>query len=475
VSRAKATVLQSISDLVPPGTTVTPDSPLSQQLTALTTELIDAVGRDYLQHDPFAEVYDRQVAIDMDAVRDLVENQVVLVTGGCGFVGQNLIAQLLTLGVRQAIALDIAPPPESASESWLDHGQIRYEACDVRNRAALQRVFALTRPQVVFHLAAQRLPGLAETQVYQTVTTNLLGSQNVIDCCETYGVATCVFSSTGKASRYYTPDIYAGSKKIAEWLFSDYSQPKRCAYGLVRFTHVVENSPISAELDQRVADGLVSLHAPDRYIYAQNIQESVNLLLQATLIATPGTTRAIAVRDLGWPINTLEVALHKIVRSGRPMPLYFKGLPAGYERHVFMGQLDLSGQQEVLPMLNVLEVPGAKIDATNNTVIFQMAPFDALALQSALAEIGRAVGQGDEPLRHGVNQGVKTLALSTFLQADSQVLQNILHWGTSAAELTAAGVDTSYHQETIDLLDTAIAAHRPAPLTCKFPLELVAS
>ena len=64
---------------------------------------------------------------------------------------------------------------------------------------------------------------------------------NIIQLCEANGVEACIFSSTGKASRYFTPDIYAASKKIAEWLFSDRSQPRNCQYGIVRFTHVVEN------------------------------------------------------------------------------------------------------------------------------------------------------------------------------------------------------------------------------------------
>jgi FlaA1/EpsC-like NDP-sugar epimerase len=451
VSKSKNHVLQLISETVPAGSTEPTNPAILTKLAKLTNELIDASNREALQTDPFAEVYNRQVRIDLAKIGQILRGKVILVTGGTGFVGSNLIAKLRQFGVRKIVAVDIVA--NTSTQIAVDdrnsdpHIPVEYHLCDVRDRPALAKIFAAERPQVVFHLAAQRLPGLAEIQVYRTVSTNLLGCQNIISLCETYRVETCVFSSTGKASRYFTPDIYAGSKKIAEWLFSDYSNPKYCQYGIVRFTHVVENSPISAELDQRVAKGLVSLHAPDRYIYAQNIEESVSLLLKTLTIVKVGKTNMIAVRDLGWPVNTLDVALHKILLTGRNIPLYFKGLPLGYEQHVFMGQLDMSGDQEFLPMLNVLEIPGSHICKASNTVIFTIAPFDPFALDRAMHQIKDAVS-GQE-IRQSVSSGIKSIALSTFAKADRLRLLDILRWGTSEQELVSAGVDISYHQDTI--------------------------
>jgi Polysaccharide biosynthesis protein len=458
VSSSKNRILQLISETVPVGTAEPVDLVTITNLTKLTNELIDAYEPEALRTDPFAEVYKRQVSIDHAEIGHLLKGKVVLVTGGSGFVGSNLIAKLRLFGVQKIVSVDVAEASGAriavntvGSDSSIP---LEYHLCDVRDRLSLARVFAVERPQVVFHLAAQRLPGLAETQVNCTTSTNVLGCQNVIGLCETYRVETCIFSSTGKASRYFTPDIYAGSKKIAEWLFSDHSSYKHCQYGIVRFTHVVENSPISAELDQRVAQGLVSMHAPNRHIYAQNIEESVSLLLKTLTIVEAGQTNLLAVRDLGWPVNTLEVALHKILMSGRHIPLYFKGLPPGYEQHVFMGQLDLSGHQEVLPMLNVLELAGSKVCATTNTVTTTIAPFDSLALEQALEQIKSAVS--DQEIRQAVIGGIKSIALSTFVLADRQCLLNILRWGTSEQELAASGVTIDYHKDTIDLLNKAI-------------------
>jgi nucleoside-diphosphate-sugar epimerase len=474
VSLRKSDVLQSIWDAVPIDSPEPTTAAVLNRLSILTQELIDISGRERLIADPFAEVYERNVLIDEVAVTGTLKNRVVLITGGRGFVGTNLIAKLQQLGVKKIVAVD-RTDDQNQVIAIKNHGHdssipVKYYKCDVRNATELQKIFAVEQPQIVFHLAAQRLPGLAETQIHETVSTNLFGCINIIECCEIYHVAGCVFSSTGKASRYFTPDIYAATKKIAEWLFSDRAKSSKCQFGIVRFTHVVENSPISAELDTRVAQGLVSLHAPDRYIYAQNIQESVNLLLKSLTTLQAGTTEILSVRDIGWPVNTLDVALHKILQSGKNIPLYFKGIPAGYERHVFMGQLDLSGQREMLPMLNVLEGINSQVDAASNTVTAPIIPFDGAVLAQALAQIQQASVAADT--RQAVIQGVKNVALSSFWLADPHLLLDILNWGTNVCELDAAGVDMTYHQETIDLLIAGIGLRDKTKTLLKVPSEI---
>jgi NADP-dependent 3-hydroxy acid dehydrogenase YdfG len=452
----KDDILQAIWETVPVGSVAPTDGAVLAKLNALTQELIDVSGRKRLAIDPFADTYQRQVPIDHAQILPLLQNRVVLITGGRGFVGTNLIAKLQQFGVQKIISVDVAT--EATQLVKIDSTRsnfaipVSYEHCDVRDRQALEQVFAQERPQVVFHLAAQRLPGLAETQIHQTVTTNIFGCENIIELCEAFDVEACVFSSTGKASRYFTPDIYAASKKIAEWMFSDHTKPRKCLYGIVRFTHVVENSPISSDMDLRVAAGLVSMHAPGRHIFAQNIEESVNLLLKTLTILESRQTNMLSVRDIGWPIDTLDVALHKILLSGRQIPVYFKGIPAGYEKHVFMGQLDLSGDREILPMLNVIEAEFGKVCTATNTVTFALTAFDEGILALAVAEIRRAIAVDDIAIRHSTIEGLKQIVLSSFHRAAPHKLLDILNWGTNPQELAAAGIEAAYHQDTIDLL-----------------------
>jgi hypothetical protein len=479
VSLRKDEVLQSIWDIAPIGLLEPMEANVLDHLSLLTQKLIDISGRDQLAVDPFSEVYKRKVLIDKSKITHILVNKVVLVTGGRGFVGTNLIAKLQQFGVKKIVSVDITGDQNQTmainSYDAVSDIPVVYYQCDIRDSSKLRDIFKAEQPQIVFHLAAQRLPGLAETQIHETVSTNLFGCINVIECCEMSAVEGCIFSSTGKASRYFTPDIYAATKKIAEWLFSDRAKYSSCRFGIVRFTHVVENSPISAELDARIAQGLVSLHAPDRYIYAQNIEESVNLLLKSLTTLQDGTTEILSVRDIGWPVNTLDVALHKILNSGKNIPIYFKGLPAGYERHVFMGQLDLSGKREALPMLNVLEGVHGKVDAASNTVTAPISPFDGAVLAQTLAQIKQASVATDADTRQAVIQGVKDIALSSFRLADPHLLVDILNWGTNVCELDAAGVDINYHQDTIDLLMAGIGLCDTAKTSFNSPVTSIYS
>jgi NADP-dependent 3-hydroxy acid dehydrogenase YdfG len=488
-SLSRSVILESIWEIVPIGVPEPTDPKILSKLSELTSDLIDSSGRNALNIDPFSEVYQRRVAIDLPKVTASLTGKVILITGGAGFVGTNLIAKLQEFGVEKIVAVDIRPEQSQrvaiavCDSKPFEPNQnkfnvpVSYYSGDVRDTNALQAIFDVERPQIVFHLAAERLPGLAETQIHQTVSTNILGCENIINLCEANRVEACIFSSTGKASRYFTPDIYAASKKIAEWLFSDYSRSKTCRYGIVRFTHVVENSPVSADLDERVANGIVSMHAPDRYIYTQNIEETIGLLLNALTILELGQTKILAVKDLGWPINTLDLALHKIVRSGRDIPLYFKGIPAGYERHVFLGQLDLSGTRETLPMLNVLEADLSEIAPAGDTVIGQIVPFDDRVLARCLTDIKLAIFASDIKIKQTVIDGEKQVALSSFLLADPARLADIIAWGSNVREMSAAGVDLHYHRDTLALLIAGMNSTRvtgsPLEVTTTEPFPVI--
>jgi N,N'-diacetylbacillosaminyl-diphospho-undecaprenol alpha-1,3-N-acetylgalactosaminyltransferase len=447
-------ILAQIWDTVPVGSPAPTEPKTLARLRELTNSLIDVSDRVRLKTHPFQEVLDRRISFDRERVESILKDRVILITGGAGFVGGHLISHLKQLGVKRIISLDVASDENICFQDTSNPTSIpciHYHA-DVRDYDVLKEIFAIEQPNIVFHLAAQRLPGLAETQIYQTVSTNILGSDNIIRLCEEFQVQSCIFASTGKASRYYTPDIYAGSKKIAEWLFADRLDQKKCLYGIVRFTHVVENSPISLELDKRVAQGLVSLHAPDRFTYAQNVTEAIYLLLNALTLVKRGSAKVLAVTNLGWPVNTLDIALHKIVCAGGNIPLYFKGVPKGYETSMFMGQLDLSGDREIIPMLNVLEVQDSQLSPAKDMVIAELHPYSSKVLATCMTKIKDAMVEADLAIRTALSNGVKQMAISSFRLANPIELLDIIGWGIDPEQLAQPGVDRAYYHEFAELL-----------------------
>lgn len=399
----KADVIAKLQALVPPGSPEPTDPSVIGQLRRWTRELIHAYQREgSLQGDPFYDALTRTIHLYEDEVRCELQGKRVLVTGGEGYVGRHLIAALRQFCVERIAVVDKAIHDPDApiatywTTQWAEMGNasladeaIARHTIDVRDATALEQVFADETPEIVFHLAAQRLPGLAEVQIHETTTSNVFGTRNVIHLCEQYGVQKCIFSSTGKASRYYTGEVYAASKKLCEWQFDQAAKRGSVTYAMVRFTHMLNNSSFCEQFDTKIDQKRpINVHAPNRFIVGQNIGEAVHLLLNGLVFATPKQLQFLLCRNLGWPTETLEVALHKILESGNPdLFIYFQGVPAGYEEPLFRGQIDWDRPSELNTLINAAEMLDRHFDPQGDMVISQLTPFCEHTLSEQLASL----------------------------------------------------------------------------------------
>lgn len=104
------------------------------------------------------------------------------------------------------------------------------------------------------------------------------------------------------------------------------------------------------------------------------------------------------------------------------------------DSHVFLGQLDLSGDREILPMLNVLEADRSEISQARDMVISETIPFDADILDRSISQIEAALVSTDSKIEQTVIESQKEIVLSSFVRANPVWLLDILKWGVSAAE-----------------------------------------
>ncbi len=219
-----------------------------EELTAITKELIDSFtlqGR--MDANPFESTFNRTLNLPFNTLNEKLQNSTCLVTGGLGCVGTRLVNELLSFAVERIIVLDIASMPQD----YISDHRITCVVCDIRNNEDVLTVFSLYQPHFVFHTAAQRDPGYAEGHVYETFQTNVIGTLNIVNACEqTDSVQQCVFSSTGKCSRYFTHEVYAQTKKMCEYIFDTFSRNGRVIYSMTRFTHIINNSLMNIELEE---------------------------------------------------------------------------------------------------------------------------------------------------------------------------------------------------------------------------------
>jgi len=451
LSRAK--IVEEILAAAPRGEFGPEPERVTERLWELTSALIASYNVDEpLEVDPMELYRQRTVPLEAERIADFLRGKRVLVTGSAGAVGSRLVEALANdLPAGAILGLDLRETPIPAGA---ENRVIGVQA-DIRDVEACGKIFAEFNPQVVYHLAAQREPGLAEFETALTITSNITGTRNIVGLCEQFGVEVCVHASTGKAARYYTPDIYAGSKKVAEWMLAELAPTMSTKVGLVRFTHIAGNSIVADDFSRKAASGLLNMHEPYRLMYVQSMNEAVNLMLNGTLYVKEREATLVTVGDLGWPLDILRLALHVIVAGGERVPLCFSGLPAGYEKHTFLGQLDWSSPGKTHPMLNALESTGAFLTEDDGMMVSRPCHPDV----PVAAEIDRLVADVEESdvsdrdlHRARLAEFLRWGCQATFEATDPGHRMRILLWGCDPQVLAREGATVGELGEVVPLL-----------------------
>jgi len=359
----------------------------------------------------FLDVRERAICLPHDELSGALGGAVVLVTGGTGCVGSALIGQLAAYCPARVMSVS-----RGGAYPWPRYGHAVYRAADIRDAAFRQLVRELS-PDVIFHVAGQRDPGLAEVQVHRTVTTNVSGTHNVLQAAEQAG-ARVVLAGTGKALRPFSADIYTASKRAAEHLVAGAQVPA----SVVRFTHVADNSIIYQRLRAWAAGGgPVRLHRPDVSFYVQSALEAAQLLLLASL-----DRRCVRViHDLGWPVSLLDMALGVLAATGSAAPLYISGYDRGYEEVPFPGLYDPRTAGDVSPLLNAFEAAAAVPSACPMTDVCPAAA--GRGVQPAFQSLHALCAGTDDPgkVRGGLRELSWALLDDTLAAVPVPVLERV--------------------------------------------------
>jgi nucleoside-diphosphate-sugar epimerase len=379
-------IIASMRAVAPPGQQHLGDDVLAE-LRTLTQALITARTGAAEEHARFLAIAERGLCLPEAELAGRLRDATVLVTGGTGCIGSTLMTQLAARCPDRLVSVS-----RGVTGDWPRQPSAEYRYADVRDRTAIEALIREIQPDLVFHVAAQRDPGLAEIEVHRTVSTNVLGTRAVLTAAAEAGVPQVVCASTGKALRPYSPDMYTASKRAAEWVASGVAASSDMLISAGRFTHVLDNSIIYKRLlgwaDE--AAEVIRLHSPDIAFYVQSALESAQLLLNACLGAERGEFRVFAISDLGWPVSLMDLALDVLARSGSPTPVYVSGYDQGYEEIPFPGLYDPMTAGDVSPLFNAFEAgavvgsPCPMVDAFR----VDMAPEPrAVKLLASLAEV----------------------------------------------------------------------------------------
>ncbi len=170
----------------------------------------------------------------------------ILVTGGAGFIGSNLVDRYLTEGHQVAIVDNLATGRRGNINS-----QASFHEVSITDEDALRGVFEAERPEVVNHHAAQMDVRRSVREPQFDAQTNIIGTLNVIEAARALGARKLIFSSSGgaiygEADIIPTPETaplqpishYGASKLAAEVYFALYGRLFRMEYTVLRYANV---------------------------------------------------------------------------------------------------------------------------------------------------------------------------------------------------------------------------------------------
>ncbi|QGQ94909.1 SDR family NAD(P)-dependent oxidoreductase [Paenibacillus psychroresistens] len=144
----------------------------------------------------------------------MFENAIVLVTGGTGTWGYELVTQLLSQNAKKIIVYSRSESNQVAMKRAFENPKLSFCIGDVRDREALNK--ACEGVDYVFHLAALKHVPVCEDQPFEALKTNLIGTQNVIEAAIENKVKKVINVSTDKAVDPI--NFYGMTKAIGEKL-----------------------------------------------------------------------------------------------------------------------------------------------------------------------------------------------------------------------------------------------------------------
>lgn len=218
------------------------------------------------------------------------KNKIILVTGGTGTIGSELVSQLLKYKPKQVRVFSRNESRQYYLLEKLNHPQnLRTLIGDIRDKERLS--FAMKGVDVVFHTAALKHVPFCEYNPSEAVKTNIVGSQNVIDTALNNGVKKVIAISTDKAAN--PSNVMGVSKLMMEKLFintNHFTPQKGTKFSCVRFGNVSwsNGSVLHLWKNQAERKGIVNLMNKDMTRFFMSTEEAVKLTLKAAELAKGG-------------------------------------------------------------------------------------------------------------------------------------------------------------------------------------------
>ncbi|MFI8604752.1 polysaccharide biosynthesis protein [Cellulophaga baltica] len=317
-------------------------------------------------------------------IAEELKNKTVLVTGGAGSIGSEIVRQVCTYNYKTLIVIDQA---ESAlydlQQELKQNGFHNFIPIvgDVRDKNRMNTIFQEHTPNIVFHAAAYKHVPLMEYNAYEAIKINVAGTKVLCDLSAHYNADKFVFVSTDKAVN--PTNVMGATKRIAEMYISCMQQLNKTKFITTRFGNVLgSNGSVIPLFKKQIENGgpLTVTHQ-DVTRFFMTIPEASQLVLEAGSMGSGGE---IFIFDMGESVKIFDLAKNMIKLSGLKYPedidIKVTGLRPGeklYEELLANGENTLPTYHKKIMIGKVRELDYATVRSNINQLCVSNMFFDA--------------------------------------------------------------------------------------------------
>lgn len=327
-TKAKVQMLPKIEDLAEGRVSVS-------QLKNVEVE--DLLGRD-------------PVELDIRSIESSVTGETVMVTGAGGSIGSELCRQLMPFKPKRLLLVGHGEYSIYEINNELKKFDEAKEVeiipliGDIKDCRRMEDIVGTYRPKIIYHAAAHKHVPLMEENPHEAVKNNVIGTKNVAEVADKFGVDTFVLVSTDKAVN--PTNVMGATKRIAEMIIQTLNETSKTKYVAVRFGNVLgsRGSVIPLFKKQIAEGGPVTVTDERMTRYFMTIPEASRLVIQAGSLAKGGE---IFVLDMGEPVKIVDLAKNLIKLSGYEedeIEIVFTGIRPGEKLYE-----ELLNENEIMP------------------------------------------------------------------------------------------------------------------------------
>jgi FlaA1/EpsC-like NDP-sugar epimerase len=266
----------------------------------------------------------KPIVLDNNKISDQIKGKTIMITGGAGSIGSEIVRQIINFSPYKIIILDQAESPLHSLQLEItelaNKVKISTVLADIKDYPALEMVFEKFKPDFVYHAAAYKHVPLMEENPSQAIFTNVLGTKNLADLSKKYLVEKFVMVSTDKAVN--PSSVMGASKRIAEkyvqslnYHLVNSNKKNATKFITTRFGNVLgSNGSIVPLFTKQIQEGgPITITHPEIIRYFMTIPEACQLVLEAGAMGNGGE---IYIFDMGEPVKIIDLAKKMIRLAG---------------------------------------------------------------------------------------------------------------------------------------------------------------